>query len=196
MPKVGEVEYDLPEGREDAGTLIRLGERAAASSARSYVDSVAPSRRALDLFRSLSPPRSPIGNPISLLRKILNENNGLKLPTKTPEVNRFGESRPGETGFRRNWHRRSGDPAGITLENSKKFRLREQADIGFCREVGGGTGTGIEQSLGLKPLILHDAIPSPWQLRADDAPGPAVATINGRRRRAAVTTISVPTNPT
>jgi hypothetical protein len=40
-------------------------------------------------------------NPIWLPRKRLNENSDVKLPTKSPEVNRSGEYRPGENVFPR-----------------------------------------------------------------------------------------------
>jgi len=40
----------------------------------------------------------------------------------------------------------------ITLENNKKIRPSERAENRLCREVGGGTGTGIQHSLGRKLL--------------------------------------------
>ena len=48
-----------------------------------------------------------------------------------------------------------GSPAATTLENNEKFRPRERAENGFAGGVGGGTGTGVEQSLGRKPLKLN-----------------------------------------
>ena len=47
-------------------------------------------------------------------------------------------------------------PPATTLENNEKFRPSERAENGLCREVGGATGTAVEQSLGRKPLILSD----------------------------------------
>ena len=43
--------------------------------------------------------RSSCRNPNSLPRTIINENSPIGLPTKTPEVNRSGECRPGENGI-------------------------------------------------------------------------------------------------
>jgi hypothetical protein len=40
-----------------------------------------------------------------------------------------------------------GSLSATTLENNEKFRLRDQTENELCREVGGGTGTGVEQSL-------------------------------------------------
>ena len=80
----------------------------------------------------------------------------LRLPTKSPKVNRSREYRPGENGFR---HFGTGAVESLpatTLENNEKFRLRDRAENGLCREVGGGTGTAVEQSLGRNALILKD----------------------------------------
>ena len=71
---------------------------------------------------------------------MLNENSRLKLPTKSPKVNRSGEYRPGENGFRPIGMGAVGSLAATTLENNEKFRPRERAENGLCREVGGGTG--------------------------------------------------------
>lgn len=38
-------------------------------------------------------------------------------------------------------------PLATTLENTEKFRRSDQAENGLSREVGGGTGTGIQHSL-------------------------------------------------
>lgn len=47
-------------------------------------------------------------------------------------------------------------PSAITLENNGKFRPQPRAENGLCREVGGGTGTGVEYSLGAKALFFNE----------------------------------------
>ena len=75
--------------------------------------------------------------------KKANKNSIMKLYTKTPEVNRSGEYRPGENKFRMCRHGRSGEPPATTFENNEKFQSMERAENGLCREVGGATGTAV-----------------------------------------------------
>ena len=42
-----------------------------------------------------------------------------------------------------------GSPSATTLENNDKIRPIERAENKFAGGVGGATGTGVEQSLGL-----------------------------------------------
>jgi len=89
-------------------------------------------------------------------RKISFKVNSLRLFTQSPEVNRFGEYRPGESDFTLCTGPTVNRPSAITFENKEKFRSCEQAEHELREEVGGGEGTGVEQSLGRKTLIWND----------------------------------------
>jgi hypothetical protein len=98
-------------------------------------------------------------NPKSSPKKLLNENNYVGHPTKSPKVNRSGEYRPGESEFRAHGIGAVGSPTATTLENNGKFRLPYRAENGLCREVGGARGTAVEQSLSLKRFEPRPAAP-------------------------------------
>ena len=89
------------------------------------------------LSKSISPPR-----------KKPSENSAMRLPTKTPKVNRSREYRAGENGFRSSAPR-SDSPTATTLENNEKFRQSERAEKRFAgglaeeRELGSNSLWGV-----------------------------------------------------
>jgi hypothetical protein len=66
-------------------------------------------------------------NPIAEPRKRWNEINGPRHPTKTPKVNRSGEYRPRETGFRPCRHGRSGEPFGYNPRKQRQILAARQS---------------------------------------------------------------------
>ena len=108
-------------------------------------------------FRLLRHPKNSVGIRSASPRKRSNENNALRLPTKSPKVNRSGEYRPGENGFRLYRHGRSGEPRRYNPRKQREISPTRTSGEWVCGRLGGGTGTAVEQSLGRKILILLDS---------------------------------------
>ena len=110
--------------------------------------------RLLD-FRLLRHPKNSVGIRSGCREKYRMKTVRLRLPTKSPKVNRSGEYRPGENGFRLYRHGRSGEPPRYNPRKQREISAARTSGERVCREVGGATGTGVEYSLGRKPLILR-----------------------------------------
>ena len=84
-------------------------------------------------------------NPIWLPRKRSNENSRLRHPTKSPKVNRSGEYRPGENGFRPYRHGRSGEPP--------RYNPRKQREISPTRTSGERVCGRLAERQGFEPWV-------------------------------------------
>ena len=96
-------------------------------------------------------------NPTEAPQESANKNGTLKLPTKTPKVNRSGEYRPGESGFRQYRQGRSGEPSRYNPRKQREFSAKrtsgERVVSGGWRSNGDCDRT-VSGSLRRKTLIL------------------------------------------
>jgi hypothetical protein len=84
----------------------------------------------------------------------MEQKQSLKAVDQKAVVNRFRDSGWGERNFGLSGDRAVNSQTATTLENNGNFVPVSGVETRFCQEVGGGTGTGVEYSLGRNLLNL------------------------------------------
>lgn len=136
-------------GRGAPGRSPQTTERAPTRRMDGIARRTVPSRVNPQVWISASlATHSSYRNPNCPSRKMFNNYSVLRLPAKSPKVNRFREYGPGPERkyFGCIGMGVVGRPAATTLQNNGNFQPCDEAENGFCVEFGGATGTGIRHS--------------------------------------------------